>query len=72
MLVEHLQVFDFLSKTDVTDGNLELVADADHNTAFCRTVELGDGQVCDLGGLAELARLLDGVLARRAVEDEEH
>ena len=72
MAVKHLELVDALANADITYGNVELVADADDNTAFGCAVQLGDCELRNLRSLCELASLLKGVLARRAVQNEHH
>ena len=48
LAVESLQLVDPFAHADETDGYLELVADADHDAALGRTVELRDGERGDL------------------------
>lgn len=40
--VKHLELVDALAYADVTYGDVELVADADYNTALGCAVQLGD------------------------------
>ncbi len=51
--VEDPQLVDSLADADVADRDAELVADADHDAAFGRAVELGDRERGDLRGLRE-------------------
>lgn len=51
LAVESLQLVDPFAHADETDGYLELVADADHDAALGRTVELRDGERGDLASL---------------------
>ena len=55
--VEDLQVGHLLTQPDVTDRDLELVADADDDAALGSAVELGEGEGIDIGGGSELAGL---------------
>ena len=40
--VEHPELVDALANTDISYGNVELVADANHNASLGRAVQLGD------------------------------
>ena len=64
MAVEHLQLVNALADTDITYGNMELVADTNYNTALSRAVQLGDCERRHLRSLRKLACLLKGVLSR--------
>src|SRR2546423_1351803 len=66
------QVVGLLADTEELHRELELVRDRQDSPALRGAMELGDDDAGDLRGLGELPRLHDGVLARRAVEDEEH
>lgn len=55
--VEYAQLVDAFSDADVTDRDVELVADADYHAAFGRAVEFGDGERSDLRRLRELPGL---------------
>jgi len=57
---------------DVTDRDVELVADADYHAAFGRAVEFGDGERSDLRRLRELPGLLEhgGPSAQQDQPDE--
>ena len=70
--VEYAQLVDAFSNADVTDRDVELVADADYHAAFGRAVEFGDGERSDLRRLRELPGLLESVLSGRAVQHEHH
>ena len=51
---------------------MELVANADDDSAFGSAVEFGEGESVDVGSSGELSRLFDGVLAGAGIKDEEH
>ena len=70
--VEYAQLVDAFSDADVTDRDVELVADADYHAAFGCAVEFGDGERSDLRRLRELPGLLESVLSGRAVQHEHH
>ena len=61
--VEHLQLVDAFADADITDRNFKLVADSDHDAAFGRSVEFGDGQGGNLGCLDELFGLFESILS---------
>ena len=70
--VENLEIIDFLADTYIFYRNLHLVGDSnDHTSAGC-PVKLRDGEAVHIGGCRELARLLEGILSGRSVEDEEY
>lgn len=64
MAVKHFELVDALANADITYGNVELVADADDNTAFGCAIQLGDCERGNLCSLCKLTSLLKGVLAR--------
>ena len=70
--IEHLEVGHFLAQADVADRDLELVADADDDTAFGSAVQLGEGKGVDIGGGGELLGLYDGVLPGAGIKHEEY
>ena len=62
------QIGDFLAETDEADRHLELIADAEHDAALGRAVELGQHDARDLHVLLERLGLGDRVLAGGRVE----
>lgn len=58
-----MQISHLLTQTDVFNGNLKFVADADDNSALGRTVELRDGESRDFGGFDKFLSLVEGVLS---------
>ena len=68
---ERGQVVLALADADEPDGQAELGGDGDGRAALGRPVDLGQEDPRQAGELQELARLGDGVLADRRVEDEQ-
>src|SRR5437773_876346 len=66
--VEHLKVFEPLPGTDETDRDRYRALDCDDAAALRGAVELGDDQAGERQPRGERPRLLDGVLAHRAVQ----
>src|SRR6266702_441211 len=69
--VEHLKVFEPLPGTDETDRDRYRALDCDDAAALRGAVELGDDQAGERQPRGERPRLLDGVLAHRAVQHEQ-
>ena len=69
--VERAQVVDLLPHADQLHGQAELIGDRDRDTALRGAVELRQRDAGDAGGLAEERRLLQAVLPRRRVDDEQ-
>ena len=65
------QVVETLPHADELHRQAELVGDRDRDPALGRAVELRQRDAGDAGRLAEEARLLEAVLARRRVDDEQ-
>ena len=63
---------DLLADPDVADGQVQLARDGDHDAALGGAVELGQHDAGDAGGLGELARLLQAVLAGGGVQHQQH
>ena len=70
--VERLKVIGLFADTDEFHGDTEFALDGDDDTAFGGAIELGDDQAGELADLVEFAGLVDGVLTRGTVEDEQH
>ena len=65
------QVGHFFADADEADGQVEFAGDGDGDAAFGGAVELGEHDAGDAGGLRELARLLQAVLAGGRVHHEQ-
>lgn len=69
---EHLQVFHSFTQSDVLDGNLELVRDADDDASLGRSVQFGHGHGGHLRCQGKLLGLFEGILSGRSVQYEQH
>jgi methionine synthase I (cobalamin-dependent) len=70
--VELQQVGHLLAYADEADGQVEFLGDGHGDAALGRAVELGEHDAGDAGGLGELARLLEAVLAGGGVHHQQH
>ena len=71
LCIEVFQILYFFSDTRKDDGQSELGCQRKDKPALCRAVQLGEYESVELYRLVEDARLIDGVLSRRSVENEQ-
>ena len=71
MRVERPEIVEPFADADELDGQPELVGDRDRHASSRGAVELRQRDAGDTGGLTEESRLLQAVLARRRVDDEQ-
>src|SRR5436309_350499 len=69
--IERPQILELLPHADELDRQGELVCDRDRNAALGTAVELRERDTRDADRFAEETRLLEAVLPRRRVDDEE-
>src|SRR4051812_48315683 len=69
--VERAEVVELLADADELDRQAELVRDRDRNAALCAAVELRQDDAGDARRFLEQPGLLQAVLARRRVDDEQ-
>ncbi len=69
--MELSQVFGALAETDVSNRYSELVADTEDDPALRRPVELRENDSRQVEGFLEEGGLLQGVLSRGRVQDQE-
>ena len=70
--MEGAQVFQSFPDTDKTNRQASAFGQGKQDTAFGGAVELGQCQPGHAGGIAELFRLLDGILAGAGVQYQQH
>ena len=60
--VKGLQVVDAFADADQLNGQIHLFPQRHDDAAFSRTVQLGQSETAQLGGVVKLARLGQGIL----------
>ena len=69
--VEKFQIVHFFAYAREDNGQGKFGGKGEYETAFCRTVKFGQDDTVKLYRLVEYARLVDGVLPRRRVLNEQ-